>query len=111
MIGYHFRKIVSNPEPNPLYPSLESFSEHIPRIIHFWCDQLQIKHNFSSTQFDLINVHQKLNVRKGEIGRWILLFNETLEQFKDRSDQHQIIANQLKEKVVFFQEIMLKKLF
>jgi hypothetical protein len=66
LIGYHFRNI-------------PDFEEHIPRIIAFWEIQLLGKSSFKiSPPFDVINVHVPLGIKKGELGRWIVLFKKSL---------------------------------
>jgi truncated hemoglobin YjbI len=68
LIGYHFR-IISD------------FESHIPRIAAFW--ELQL---LGSTQrtlnspFDLMKVHTPLHLKRGELGRWVLLFKKTLDE-------------------------------
>ncbi len=74
LIGYHFRVI-------------KDFDTHIPRIADFWQLQLTGKiDNPKSLPFDLINVHIPLKVKMGEINRWKVLFQQTLDSFvMDRS--------------------------
>ena len=69
MIGYHFRVI-------------ENFEEHIPRIADFW--NLQLNQKLQSKEhlpFNLLKVHNSLGIKKGEIGRWVKLFEDNLEDF------------------------------
>jgi len=74
MIGYHFRKI-------------EDFEEHIPRIANFWFLQLNGKVFVKADPpFDLINRHKVLGVKRGEINRWMVLFNETLSESEVESE-------------------------
>lgn len=94
MIGYHFRKI-------------DNFDEHIPRIASFWQLQINGKIDKSITMpFDLINAHLPLGVKRGEIGRWVHLFKETLNETEIDKE----IKRKWLEKVNFFQEVLLKKL-
>lgn len=68
LIGYHFRVI-------------EDFDNHLPRIAYFW--QLQLTGSIddrSMLPFDLIPLHKALKVNKGEIFRWVVLFEKTLEE-------------------------------
>ena len=68
LIGYHFRNI-------------KDFDEHIPRIAAFWEIQL-----LGSTQknleapFDMMNAHLPLGIKRGELGRWLVLFKKTLDE-------------------------------
>jgi hypothetical protein len=73
MIGYHFRFI-------------EDFDEHIPRIADFWNLQLNGKlENKSNLPFNLLNTHRPLGMKKAEIGRWVLLFNQNLDIFESNN--------------------------
>jgi truncated hemoglobin YjbI len=95
MIGYHFRVI-------------DDFDTHIPRIIHFWEIQLLgEKQGSSEKPFDLINIHKPLGIKKGELGRWVALFKETLDKY---SHDHELNQQWL-EKVELFQARMLKIFF
>ena len=67
LIGYHFRNI-------------KDFDEHIPRIASFWDLQLLGKTDREITEpFDVIRVHIPLGIKRGELGRWLLLFRKTLD--------------------------------
>lgn len=107
LIGYHFRKIASHQGRHPLLPPIEAFADHIPRIASFWELQL-LGTPLAKDQkpFDLITLHKDLSIRKGELGRWILLFKETLNEMSD---------NDLKDiwikKIDHFESIFLNKLF
>ena len=75
IIGYHFRHI-------------DNFETHLPRIIRFWSVQLikmdgTIKKEIleAGVPTDIINKHVYLKVKKGEVGRWILLFQTQLKSF------------------------------
>lgn len=103
LIGYQFRKIINQQEsPDPLRPPVEQFSEHIPKIIHFWELQLlsspynkKKNSHLKKITFDLIDTHQKLSIRKGELARWVLLFYQTLEGFHERHRNEQQICTLL----------------
>lgn len=95
MIGYHFRVI-------------DDFDTHIPRIIIFWEIQLLGKKpKVEIVPFDLINIHRPLNIKKGELGRWVALFQETLNKVSNDQD----LNNKWNEKVEFFRDRMLKTFF
>jgi truncated hemoglobin YjbI len=82
MIGYHFRFI-------------EDFDEHIPRIADFWNLQLNGQlNNKAHIPFNLLSTHQALGIKKAEVGRWILLFNQNLQIYKD---QNKITEEQITE--------------
>lgn len=107
MIGYHFRKIQSSPGDHPLQATLGQFAHHLPRIIQFWEIQLLGKTDSQeSMNFDLIKVHQALSVRRGEVNRWIMLFQETLNE-----NENHALKDKWNQRVTHFQETFLKKLF
>lgn len=86
LIGYQFRKIAqaeakSSGSHHPLKPPIEAFEHHLPRINDFWKNQLLgIPLPEGQKPFDLIGIHKELLIRKGEVGRWIQLFDETLNE-------------------------------
>lgn len=68
LIGYHFRVI-------------SDFDTHIPRIATFW--EMQLLGNTTrelSHPFDVMKVHVPLGIKRGELGRWLLLLKKTLEE-------------------------------
>ena len=68
LIGYHFRVI-------------EDFDHHIPRIADFWNLQLNGKmEDRSHLPFNLLTTHMPLKINMGEIHRWVVLFEETLNE-------------------------------
>ena len=88
MIGYHFRKI-------------EDFDEHLPRIANFWFLQFNgTIHQKVEPPFDLLNRHKILQIKKGEVGRWMQLFGETLSESQLNEEQQKL----WEEKIVFFKE-------
>jgi truncated hemoglobin YjbI len=67
LIGYHFARI-------------KDFDTHIPRIIAFWETQLLgLSYKFDPP-LDVINAHIPLRIHRGEVGRWMKLFRETLDE-------------------------------
>lgn len=68
LIGYHFRNI-------------PDFEEHIPRIASFWELQLLGKSSRKiDPPFDVMKVHVPLGIKRGELGRWMVLFKKSLEK-------------------------------
>ncbi|MBA2405688.1 MAG: preprotein translocase subunit TatC [Bdellovibrionales bacterium] len=68
LIGYHFRIITD-------------FDSHIPRIASFWDLQLQGATERTITEpFDVMKVHIPLKIKRGELGRWLVLFKKTLDE-------------------------------
>ena len=99
LIGYHFRVV-------------ENFQEHIPRIADFWFLQLTGKiHNQKSLPFNLLKVHEALKMNPGEIGRWIKLFEGTLDEFVQRNELTVEIKNEWMAKVDLFASKIEKYLF
>ena len=99
MIGYHFRFI-------------ENFDEHIPRIANFWYLQLNNKaYDKSHLPFKLLEVHKTLGIKKGEVGRWVTLFEQNLSKMA----QDKIITNDEQDiwlkSVGHFQEKLMQFLF
>jgi truncated hemoglobin YjbI len=112
LIGYHFRKIAQS-APNPEHPlsfSLGAFTHHLPRIKTFWYNQL-LGEALPSNQdpFDLISIHRNLNIRPGEVNRWLYLFRQEIDQAKN-NDTNQL-AQQWHDKLDLFQQIFHRKLF
>ncbi len=79
LIGYQFRKIQTKEGIDPLLPPISAFESHLPIIEKFWRMMLLSEKLDNSKVFDLIGVHRELNIRKGELDRWVLLMLETLE--------------------------------
>ncbi len=79
-IGYHFRKI-SNRSDN-LEQDLGAFSKHIPRITSFWKSQLIGTPKLEDAKH-ILHAHENLNIRKGELGRWLTLFRQELKNHQE----------------------------
>jgi len=105
LIGYHFRKIATTEGKDPLSPPIEAFSDHIPRITTFWEIQLTGKTDQEFAPFDLMTIHKNLSIRKGEVGRWMLLFKEVLESH--RTNEKSLVEN-WEDKLADFEEKFLK---
>lgn len=88
LLGYQFAKI-------------QNFDEHIPRIIAFWEIQLLGKTQRPvSSPFDLLNVHRPLNIHRGELDRWVVLFRKTL----DECGVEEALQSDWMKRVDFFRE-------
>ena len=103
LIGYQFRKIQEHSGEDPLKPPIEAFKEHLPRIENFWRVQL-LGENIQGEPFDLIYIHQKLNIKKGELGRWIHLFQETLLEQQKKYDMDDSFTETWLKKVKIFEK-------
>lgn len=75
-IGYHFRKI--SQQSTQFEQDLSFFSEHLARINSFWLSQLLAIPRGDQNK-SLFEAHEYLNIKKGELGRWLKLFKEVLE--------------------------------
>ena len=105
MIGYHFRKIATIEGKDPLSPPIEAFSDHIPRIVVFWEIQLTGKTDQKVEPFDLITIHKQLSIKRGEVSRWVLLFMETLSDYKNTCPD---LVNLWEEKISYFEKRFLE---
>ena len=95
MIGYHFRNI-------------QDFDSHIPRIAAFWELQLLGKTERQiNKSFDVLNAHLPLNIKKGELGRWLVLFKKTLDENMNESEQAELKKKWL-ERLDFFEGAFLR---
>ncbi len=96
LIGYHFRNI-------------ENFETHIPRICLFWEVQLLgTSDQKISPPFDVLNIHSPLHIKKGELGRWLLLFRKTLNEFEIKEKESEDLIKLWREKLVFFESVFMK---
>lgn len=103
IIGYHFRKIQEFESTDPLNPPIEAFAKHLPRIVVFW--ELQLLGQAIPSHeppFNLIQVHQYLNLKRGEIGRWMTIIKQTLESH--RNDDNSDFLNNWQEKLEQFEK-------
>lgn len=93
LIGYHFRII-------------EDFESHIPRIVAFWELQLlgQSEREISGS-FDIVKVHLPLGIKKGELGRWIVLFRKTLDEKTSQYPEMKDLKELWITKIQFFEGI------
>jgi hemoglobin len=92
LIGYHFRVV-------------KNFEEHIPRISAFW--EMQLFHKTDrayGAPFDVFQIHLPMKIKRGELGRWLVLFKKTLE---DSGEFPELKVEWLK-KLDFFEEKFLR---
>lgn len=91
LIGYHFRNI-------------KDFDHHIPRIAAFW--DLQLLGSTKKTlhaPFDLFNLHNVLGLKRGELGRWMVLFKQSLEHELELHPEFEAMGVLWNERLNFFQ--------
>jgi hemoglobin len=94
LIGYHFRII-------------KDFDTHIPRIATFW--EIQLLGGTQKTltsPFDIMNIHVPLHIKRGELGRWMVLFRKTLNE--KHHDAHSELATLWRERLEFFESAFLR---
>jgi hemoglobin len=94
LIGYHFRII-------------PDFETHIPRIAAFW--EIQLLGSTSkklSEPFDVMKVHVPLGIKRGELGRWLLLFKKTLDE--QTSTEFESLKELWLERLNFFEGVFLR---
>lgn len=92
LIGYQFNRI-------------EDFATHIPRIADFWEPQvLGTCTHPESFPFRLLAKHLPMNLKMGELNRWILLFFETLDEYEKVHPEDRSVILLWKEKVLVIKE-------
>ncbi len=93
LIGYHFRNI-------------SDFETHIPRIASFWEIQLLGQTDkLISPPFNILNAHTPLNIKRGELGRWLVLFRKTLNEETSLTIE---LRQEWLDKLTFFEGIFLR---
>jgi truncated hemoglobin YjbI len=96
LIGYHFRNITD-------------FDAHIPRIAAFWDLQLLGKTARDvSEPFDVLKVHVPLGIKRGELGRWLLLFRKTLGEETAAHPDKRPLADEWERKLAVFETSFLR---
>jgi len=109
LIGYHFKKFSENPA---------ILEHHLQRITSFWELQLTGKTTQPLQEgFRLLYTHYQLPLKRGELGRWVKLFHETLDalesDFKlenDLEDYREIIqlTDRWKQRIKLFEDKFLQ---
>lgn len=105
LLGYHFAR----------FRDPEYLAAHLERITTFWEMQLtgKLTRPLEGRQFQLLFTHLQLGIKRGELGRWIVLFHKTLdeleEQFKNQAtteelQEIQLITAEWKKRIAFFEE-------
>ena len=105
LLGYHFAR----------FRDPEHLASHLERITTFWEMQLTGKATkpLEGKQFHLLFTHIELGIKRGELGRWIILFHKTLdeleEQFRRQASAEelqeiQLITAEWKKRIEFFEE-------
>jgi len=104
-IGYHFRKISKN---SKIESKLGDFESHIPNVVDFWATQLITGHQRRENGPNILKLHEYLNIRKGEVGRWLVLFREKLSAFESEDTE---LIELWREKVDTFEKAFMSHYF
>lgn len=110
ILAYQFKKIAATQSESghPLKTPIEAFSHHLPRISLFWKNQLLGTPLPQDTKpFDLIKIHQPLSIRRGEVGRWLVLFKETLDEQLSEEKEDQELKEKWIQKLARFEKAIL----
>ncbi len=106
LIGYHFSK----------FQDKEVLHHHLERITTFWEMQLtgQTSVALSGKPFQLLFTHLQLSIKRGELGRWIVLFHQTLDELESAFENQEASSEELmnikaisaewKKRISFFEE-------
>lgn len=97
LIGYHFEK----------FNDPQTLKSHLERITSFWEMQLLGKSSVPlDRSFHLLFTHLELNIKKGELGRWIMLFHQTLDEVEKKYSDSAIALMFVdwKKKIAFFED-------
>jgi truncated hemoglobin YjbI len=105
LLGYHFAR----------FRDPEYLAAHLERITTFWEMQLtgKVTRPLEGKQFQLLFTHLKLGIKRGELGRWIVLFHKTLDELEDQFKAQataeelaeiQLITIEWKKRIAFFEE-------
>ena len=80
-LSYQFKKIIKKSNKfRKIDFDLGDFESHIPKVIDFWSVQLLPDYKSMLKRENVLKVHEYLNIKKGELGRWIFLFKKNLEE-------------------------------
>ena len=103
LIGYHFEK----------FRDPEVLEHHLQRLATFWEMQLTGKASKKLDKpFHLIFTHLPLGLKRGELGRWIMLFHQTLDELQIETEKNenakeaqdmQLFILEWKKRIEFFE--------
>lgn len=104
LIGYHFEK----------FRDKEMLEHHLERITTFWEMQFTgaISRPLEGPGFRLLMTHLQMGLKKGELGRWKVLFHQTLDDLVNdfqkngtptQGEEIKVIAEEWKKKIAFFE--------
>lgn len=92
LIGYHFYK----------FEDRQVLEAHLERLTSFWEMQLTgaCSMPVKGPPFHLLFTHLHLKLKRGETGRWIMLFHKTLERLNVDNE----LSEMWKERIGFFEQ-------
>lgn len=93
LIGYQFQKI-------------EDFPLHVKKIASFWKNQLYPEQYLPLVEIRFKAKHLPLNLHIGELGRWIVLFHQTLDHWRKQHGEEKEIKR-WKDKVENLKQMLL----
>ena len=102
LIGYHFARFS---EPQAL-------AHHLERITSFWEMQFTGKMPEplkDERPFRLLLTHLQLGIKPGELGRWVILFHQTLDELQAALTEEELmevrpLVVEWKKRIAFFEE-------
>lgn len=104
LLGYHFAR----------FNDPEVLASHLERITGFWEMQLTgtVSQPIAGKQFQLLFTHLQLGIKPGELGRWVVLFHQTLDELEaefqaqapDDLPGIQKLSLEWKKRITFFEE-------
>ncbi|MCM2349771.1 MAG: hypothetical protein NDI69_07105 [Bacteriovoracaceae bacterium] len=96
LIGYHFWII-------------NDFDTHIPRIASFWEIQLLGTSSRSLEKpFNVVGLHLPMGIKRGELGRWLVLFRQSLQKETQKHPEMEKLAVLWDERLTFFEGVFLR---
>ena len=87
------------------FNGIENFDTHIERIARFWSLQLSGKVlRKEDLPYKLLEVHQALPIKRGEIDRWMLLFKQNIDLYSKVSSEDKALwlnkAENMRDKII-----------
>ena len=100
IIGYHFRHI-------------DDFGQHIPKIQRFWYlilgelpIDLKKKYLELGIPQNIIHAHAYLKIKSGEVGRWVLIFNQILDVHE--TSENKMLIDRWRLEILKFKKLFLQ---
>ena len=92
LVTAFYKKAVTDPFLKYQFQKIHDFDDHFDRILLFWKlhllrpneDEME-KIRVQKIGSNLIALHRELNIKSGELGRWLLLFRQTIEDYAEKN--------------------------